>query len=62
MMALVLSGAALSGELEMPVYMDFEIRHGEGGERREVNVHISFSGTRKKPGTLRMGVCYGKYE
>ena len=42
MMALVLSGAALSGELEMPVYMDFEIRHGEGGERREARGQFAY--------------------
>jgi hypothetical protein len=51
----VLSGAALSGELEMPVYVDFEMRDKDGGERRNGDVHISFSDKRKRSGRVRRG-------
>jgi hypothetical protein len=55
----VLRGAALSGELEKPVYMDFEVRHEKGDGREEGNVHVSFSDKRKTPGRVKKGVFYG---
>lgn len=56
----VLRGAALSGELERPVYMDFEVRHDrKGGGKEDGNVHISFFDRRTTPGRVRSGVMYG---
>ena len=56
----VLRGAALSGELEKPLYMDFEVRHdGKREGDGEGNVHISFSEKRTRPGRIRSGLLYG---